>query len=272
MTGNTAMAKVFKFNMARRTLSVAWLLNAALLVVAFVWIYLSGDSLARMSALGTRLGLIDDTTTDVSSWYQSDVTTAVSIAAVVACTLLAMFCGLFIGERRYRSTRAWLAFMALVCGWLGFLVTWPDVYWLGQQRRMAAVLQPVERLAQELSQNWPTEDGNHSGIGPYLAYPQGAPTTLLPLRSVTLPDTALGFSSIERTEDGVIRFELAGDEVGAWLERRSDDRLPQPFKSGLYVDYNVAREARLAPRWFLVRYEPVALGGGYRFVAPKHIH
>jgi hypothetical protein len=251
------MANLFNIIIAGRVLSLAWLLNAVLLVVAFAWTYLSGDSLARMSALGNRLGLTDNAATDVSLWYQSDVTKAVSIATVVACTLLAMLCGLFIGERRYRSTRAWLAFMALVCGWQGFLVTWPDVYWLGQQRRMAAVLQPVERLAQELSQNWPKEDGNHSGIGPYLAYPKGGPTTLLPLRSVTLPDTALGFSAIERTEDGVIRFELAGDEVGAWLEWRSDDRPPQPFKSGLEVDYNVTRRARLAPQWFLVRYRVV---------------
>jgi hypothetical protein len=235
-----------------------------------------------MSALDARLGLhsTDVAATGISSWYQSDVAKAVTIATVVACTLFAMLCGLFIGERRYRSTRAWLAFMTLACGWLGFLVTWPDVYWLGQQRRMAAALQPVERLAQELSQNWPTEDGNLAGIGPYLAYPKGGPTTLLPLRWITFPGSALGFSAIERTADGVIRFELAGDEVGAWLEWRSDDRPPQPFKSGLEVDYNVAREARLAPRWFLVRYKPVALGGGHRLVTPqtipkrpgKHIH
>jgi hypothetical protein len=92
------------------------------------------------------------------------------------------------------------------------------------------------------------------GVGPFLAYPKGDPTTVLPLRQITFPDTALRFAAIERTRDGAIRFELAGDEAGAWLERRAVDRPPGPFKSGLDMNYNVSRTARLAPHWFLVRY------------------
>jgi hypothetical protein len=96
-------------------------------------------------------------------------------------------------------------------------------------------------------------------VGPYLAYPKGGPTTILPLHWITFPDTSLRFSAIERTADGAIRFQLAGSEAGAWLEWRADDRAPMPFKSGLDMHYNVGRQQRLAPRWFLVRYRPGAV-------------
>jgi hypothetical protein len=98
------------------------------------------------------------------------------------------------------------------------------------------------------------------GIGPYLAYPKGGPTLVLPLKWITFPETDLRFSAVERSSDDVIRFELAGNEAGAWLEWRADDRPPQPFKSGLEMHYNVSRHERLAPHWYLVRYRLAPIG------------
>ena len=97
-------------------------------------------------------------------------------------------------------------------------------------------------------------------VGPFLAYPKGNPTTVLPLQTITFPNTKLQFSAIERTKDGTIRFELSGKERGAWLEWRADDNAPAAFVGGLETSYNVTRQERLAPRWFLVRYRARAVG------------
>jgi hypothetical protein len=134
------------------------------------------------------------------------------------------------------------------------LIAWPEIYWAGQQRRMMSVLAPVEAMARSLEVNWPREDGDLPGIGPYLAYPKGGPTTILPLRWITFPGTSLRFTAIERTNDGAIRFELAGAEAGAWLEWRPRDDSPRSFHSGLETNYYVTRGQRLSPRWYLVRY------------------
>jgi hypothetical protein len=85
-------------------------------------------------------------------------------------------------------------------------------------------------------------------------YPSSAPTALLPLSGPVFPSTTMPFSAVERTGDDAMRFELAGSEVGAWLEWRRDSSEPQAFVGGLETHYEVARFARLAPHWFLVRY------------------
>jgi hypothetical protein len=229
-----------------------------LLVAAVAWIYFDGRSQVTVDLLREQLGLqsprLETQTLTVHSRALA-ATTLVAVSVVAGMTLLGMFLGLFIGQRRFRTLRTWLLFTFLVCGWLGFVMTGPDIHWYGQQRRMAAVLAPVESMAQRLNATWPNEDGDLPEIGPYLAYPKGAPTLVLPLQWIHFPDTNLRFSAIERTTSGVIRFELTGSEAGAWLEWRADDHAPGPFKSGLETHYNVGRHARLAPHWFLVRYQ-----------------
>jgi len=246
-------------------LTSAWLVNALLLIGIVAWIYFDGRSSNAMGVLqetiGRRTQWLDSMTRSVRARADA-IKTLIVTAGVAGCTVLAMFIGLFIGPRRFRSVRAWLLFMLLVSGWLGTVIAGPEIYWLGQQRRMRRVLAPVETMAQQLNANWPVEDGDMPGIGPYLAYPKGRPTLVLPLKWIAFPDTSLRFSAVERSTDGVIRFELTGNEAGAWLEWRADDRPPKTFKNGLEMYYNVSRHQRLATHWYLVRYRQVVLGHG----------
>jgi hypothetical protein len=209
-----------------------------------------------MELLHSRFELGGDASTVIRDparigWDATAVTVGAAIAAV---TLLVMFGSLFAGTPRFRTTRFWLVFTAITCGWLGLLVGWPNLYWLGQQVRVRSELASIATLAQELNQNWPVEDGEYPNLGMYLAYPKGAPRTMLLLGDATFPNSSLSVSAIERTADGAIRFELSGNERGAWLEWRADDTPPESFVGGLESNYQVARHERLAPQWFLVRY------------------
>jgi hypothetical protein len=252
-------------NVSAGVLATAWTINALLLVGIVAWIYFDGRSSSAVDILQERIGRRAhglDSMTRSAQATSNAVITLIATSAVAVGTLLAILGGLFMGPRRFRSIRAWLLFTLLVGGWLGTVFAGPEIYWLGQQRRMERVIAPVEAMARQLNANWPVEDGDLPGIGPYLAYPKGAPTLVLPLKWITFPGTSLRFSAVERSTDGVIRFELTGSEAGAWLEWRADDRPPKTFKSGLEMYYNVSRHQRLAPHWFLVRYRQVFFGGG----------
>lgn len=235
----------------------AWVLSAVLLFAAFAWTYFDGRSLQALEVLRSSLGLESGVSITSSGRIRSPgVALAITAALVAVLSMLTLVIGLFAGPHRFRTMRAWLVFMALACGWLGFIAGYPEVYWHGQQRRVKAILQPANELVLYLHANWPTEDGDMTGIGPYLAYPQGKPTTIQPLRWATFPATKLRYSAIEGTDDGAIRFELSGSEAGAWLEWRPDEREPASFVSGLESSYTIVRKQRLAPNWFLVRYRP----------------
>jgi hypothetical protein len=244
---------------AHCALSFAWVTNTALLFAAFAWTYYDGRLLLFMDVVrhvyGLRPAYFDPMIRDGSDFAGGKL--ILFAAFVAACTFLAMLVGLFVGERRFRTMRAWLLFVAVAGGWLGFIVAAPEVYWRGQQRRLRPMLGAVESMAQELQVHWPREDGDMPSIGPFLAYPQGKPTCLLPLKLATFPNTALRFSAVERTPDGAMRFELAGKELGAWLEWRADELEPTTFMGGLDTKYEKGRHIALEPRWFLVRYQSV---------------
>lgn len=237
--------------MANVGLMFCWTMNAVLLVSAFVWVYRDGQS---RSIIERAQNLVSFQQALETSGAAQPLWMILVAAAVAGLTLVGMFCGLFLGAGPFRSVRMWLVFMAMTAGWLGLVVSWPEVYWSGQRQRMSAMLSPAEELARKLKANWPVEDGFMEEVGPFLAYPKGNPTTLLPLQYITFPNTAIQFSAIERSKDGAIRFELSGKEQGAWLEWRADDDPPAAFVGGLETSYNVARQQQLAPRWFLVRY------------------
>jgi hypothetical protein len=145
-------------------------------------------------------------------------------------------------------------FIAIASGWLGLFAAWPEIYWRGQQNRVDGSLQAFAALAEKLSADWPRRDGEIEGVGAFLAYPQDDPATLLFLGMATVPNSAVRISAVERSAGGVLRFELAASEAGAWLEWHPDGGPPGSFVGGLETSYAVARYEQLAPRWFLVRY------------------
>jgi len=245
-----------------RCLAISWYVNAVLLLSAFAWIYWDARSrriieLSREWVTGTPAVLSEIGERVRNGPFIGIISAGVLIAGI---SLALMLLGLFLGGQRFRSMRRWMLFMALVAGWLGLAVSWPEVYWLGQLHRFKPTLAAAEAMVHRLQADWPEEDGDLPEIGPFLAYPKGAPTTILPLRWITFPQSELRFSAIERTKDGALRFELAGDEAGAWLEWRPNDEKPEPFLSGLDTAYHVTRQQKIAPHWFLVRYRTSAGG------------
>jgi hypothetical protein len=241
----------------RFILASIWAANLALVAAAFVWVYGWGQSRGILELVhrASVAGSLDPSfIVRDPARLESGVTIVEAIAAFVACSLAVMLGSLLLGPLRFRTTRMWLIFTGLACGWLGFVMTWPAVYWIGQQHRSSKLVSAAETTVTALQSHWPTMDGEISEVGPFLAYPASAPAALLPLSGATFPNTSVAFSAVERTGDDAMRFELAGSEVGAWLEWRRDDSAPQPFIGGLQTQYDVERFSRIAPHWFLVRY------------------
>lgn len=260
----------------RRLLSivvgVSWAINVGLLLTAAGWIYFFGESRETI-ALMKRAVWSGDATSGSAILDPSRLGIGVAVGlvciavALVAC--LAMLASLFVGCGRFRTTRMWLVFTAVVCGWLGLVVSWQSVYWFGQQQRMKAVLPAAEGLVGTLRSRWPTVDSDLPELGPFLAYPLSGPTALLPLRSATFPTTETRYSAVERTGDVAMRFELSGGEHGAWLEWRGDGSEPTAFAGGLDTSYVVAKAARLSADWFLVRYQAAGLVDRGVFTSPQ---
>ena len=71
----------------------------------------------------------------------------------------------------------------------------------------------MQVTAQSLADNWPVGDGERAELGPYLAYPQGKPEVLLLLTHATVPHTNFSFSSVERSDQGALRFRAYGQRA-----------------------------------------------------------
>jgi hypothetical protein len=246
--------------MARVAVGGAWLANIGLLIVAAVWIFGCGESRGVVELLKYELGhAAPQVVVRDPSRIGVGVKVALAAGGIAACAWVVMLGSLFGGSVRFRALRVWFVLMGVTCGWLGLVVGWQSVYWFGQQQRMKAVVPAATELVEKLKINWPSADSALPSIGPFLAYPLNGPTALLPLSEATFPKSGARFSAVERTGDGVMRFELAGSEAGAWLEWRGDGSEPAAFVGGLSTEYVVAQVARLAPEWFLVRYRAAGL-------------
>jgi hypothetical protein len=176
-----------------------------------------------------------------------------AIKMVGLLTITPIVITLFAGVERHRRLRKWFAFTALVAAWLTLFVSWPEIAWQGQRMRLWTQIDDFEPVAAELRDKWPGGDGELPKVGAFMAYPQGKPRTLLMLaQSEAQPGTP--FSAVERDDDGSLKFELAGDETGSWLEWHPAGSAPENFTGGLENTYTRGRSAPLGNGWYLVRY------------------
>src|SRR4029079_7663159 len=162
--------------------ATAWTINWLLLVAGFVFVYRFGESRDVIERVRHALasGYWRTDAVDANATYLLCIV-AIALMAAALFTLIAGVVSLLGGGPRFRSIRMWLIFTALVAGWLGLVVSWPEIYWRGQQRRVAAVLATAESTVRDLNVHWPQEEGELPAIGAFLAYPKGHPATLMAL-------------------------------------------------------------------------------------------
>ncbi|WP_425400502.1 hypothetical protein [Aeoliella sp.] len=233
--------------------TAAWLANLALLVGVAWWIASDAASLRTLeaawrSASSSRSSVLPQL---------PDSTSMQLLAAGVMGTGLMMLASVLVGPRSFRTVRSWLLLVAVIAMWTSLGIARGDLYWLGQQHRLASELPALNQLVDHLRTDWPEDETGTEVLGPYLAYPKPNPTTLLLATNAPLAGSKLTISAVERSPAGSICLELAQEESPAWIEWRPARDDPSSFISGLETRYEVDEFAEIAPHWFLVRYEVV---------------
>jgi hypothetical protein len=233
-----------------------WRLNVAVYGGIYVWIL--ADGRFPQTALTLRNVLKAAFAWELPAVDSPQLTwRLLPLAAAAICavgSLAGVFAALFVGAARHRRLRSWLTFTLLAATWLSLGVSWREVAWRGQQWRVWAHLSQFSPLAASLSTDWPNEDGERADLGAFMAYPRGRPSVLLTLTPPTTSQEGIPFSAVERSDDGALRFELADNETGSWLEWHSPGKTPESFVGGLLGHYSLDRCAELGGGWFLVRY------------------
>jgi hypothetical protein len=234
-----------------------WLVNLLTLFGLCAWIAWDGQFSEAASRLPAKLIRPFDRVVTLG-WPVPQHTarllglTIVGVLALVST--IGIFISLFLGSRAHRRVRSWLAFTVLVSAWLTVSVTWRELAWQSQIVRMKWDLTGFEAVADLLRTDWPDADGERSGIGPFMAYPHGSPRVLLLLTTPALTPSNVSICAIEHSASGGVRFQLAGNESGAWLEWQPPPSVPESFLGGLLTEYRLERAAPLGGGWFLVRY------------------
>ena len=162
--------------------------------------------------------------------------------------------GLFVGERSQRSVRNILLLTSIVAAALTLYSNWQQISWEGRRYRMRARIQSIQVLCDSLQKDWPTNDMHHDLLGPIMAYPNWAPSTLILLTPKPVDDR-ICIAAIDRSRKGVLRFELSTGYDTIWLEHRTDSALDAKFINGIEEDYTLQHYVSLSPSWFLVRYQ-----------------
>jgi hypothetical protein len=137
---------------------------------------------------------------------------------------------------------------------LGLAVSWQSLAAAGQQWRLGRQLDSFASLANHLQTEWPKSDSHLAGLGAFNAYPIGRPRTLLVIAAEQLADSS-PIAAVERSDAGALRFELAGDEAGAWLEWHPPGSQPASFTGGLEDERQLIDAAALNDGWYLTHYE-----------------
>lgn len=188
-----------------------------------------------------------------------------AVAVLGGTSLLVMIVRLFGSARwqrpAHRSIRQFLAITAVVAIWLSLVHHHETIAWQGKRIRFAWRLDEFEAIVEPLRTGWPDRDGELSGIGPFMAYPFGEPTTLVLLQAPRVKSRSVYVSAIERGERGVIKLELTGDDGGVWAEWHPPESRPASFVGGLAEPHELRNAASLGHGWYLVRYSNAEKSG-----------
>jgi hypothetical protein len=243
---------------SKRIVQVLWLVNVTAFLGLVVWILSDGQFSTVTEMLRARIYAVLERGLSALAytWYARRVFALAITGVVAAVSFVGIFLALFFGAASHRRVRSWFAFTLLLAAWLALLGSWHELAWRGQVFRFQGRISGYDTVAESLRNNWPNIDGERPNIGPFMAYPIGNPTMLMMLRSPDVPGTKSSFTSVERGDDGTLRFELVGDEPNSWLEWHPRDSVPASFTGGLENEYALDRYTRLRNDWFLARYRP----------------
>jgi hypothetical protein len=180
---------------------------------------------------------------------------AIVTSSVGTVTLL----GFLFGPKQFRAIKCLLGFMLLSGGWLLMLTQWDRIHYLGRTIFVSSESRPVAEFADRVNRNWNAlvkniDNESQVELSSFNAYPIHMPTMLMFLGDQTIPNSPLAFRAIEREEDQAIRFELSGENLGYWIERRYDRKEPTDFVGGLAEAYRVGKYRKIADQLYLVDY------------------
>jgi hypothetical protein len=234
-----------------RALTFIWLLNFFFLAAAIAW--LLNDPYAPRVIDRIRSGPQMVAGVELVKFPPARVPIFQATALTIALGLAIVAFALFLGPRNHRGVRSWLALTTLVALWLALLASWREFAWAGQRWRLGRQISQFERVAATLRNEWPKHDGEIPRLGHFTAYPRIEAKTLLVIADDTPPGRA-PIAAVEHSDAGALRFKLAGNETGAWLEWHPPGSAPASFSGGLDTRYTLDRAGSLHDGWFLTRY------------------
>ena len=179
-----------------------------------------------------------------------------------ACVWLSLVTGIglvtamFWGPLACRSIKYAAALIVCCAAWLSLQHHWQQVSWWGHRHRMQPTVSFLEQIAADLTQDWPSNDGQHPRFGPFMAYPIGRPSTLILLKPAATDEQGMWLAAIDRDpRDGTLRFELSDGYQTLWLEHPSGtDSHPESFTNGIGARYDLETWIKVNPAWRLSRY------------------
>lgn len=177
------------------------------------------------------------------------------VAATVSSFIWTFAAMLGRSSKQQRSLKAALALTTLAAVWCGLVINTSSLAWYGKRIRLAWKIQALEAIVRPLRTDWPDNDGELPGIGPYMAYPFGNPSTLILLQPPSVPSSEFLISAVDRGELGTIRLQLSGVHAGDWVEWHPSASRPQSFSGGLSDRYDLKSSVSLGSGWYLVRYD-----------------
>jgi hypothetical protein len=164
------------------------------------------------------------------------------------------------GPASTRNIRSILGLTAIIAYWLFLGRECESIVELGRSTRLSMQVSAIEHFAQEVDANWKELCEPNSTcstdlkLSNLLAYPVSNPRMCMFAGSFRLPQSTIEISSIERTEGESIRFQLGGEHLGYWIEKRWDGRWPQTFRSGLEYSMTPIKISQIKDTLYLVRY------------------
>lgn len=242
-----------------RCANLSWFVSAVIAVGMMGWAFLDPSFERSAVAIGMP---------DTMQWPNSALRHTESSLhrdprqlALILCLIAGLssagivFASLFVGSRSQRSLRRWGYFVVLGAAWCHVLTGWSGLSWSGKEWRMSDDIAMLWPTVERLRTHWPTIDGDDAWLGSYMAYPIAQPSVLLLLTPPRLSTGEIAVSSVERGENGAIRFELGGRERGDWLEWHPAGSKPGSFTGGLLDHHELVKSTPLKSGWFLARYE-----------------